>query len=468
MRPRTLAATLLGGALLAGAVTAQNAPGWTVAVFEGDITIPIGHACMGGGIADATEITDPLLAKGFVISGPGFAPVVVTALDWCQTNNDSHDRWRDALAAAAGTTRERVLVASVHQHDAPICDLTAQALLDAHGLPGASCDPAFHEEAVVRTAAALRDALANARPVTHFGTGRAEVERIASNRRVVAPDGRIHWGRGSSSGDIHEAPVGEIDPWLRTLSLWDGDRAVVAWSCYAVHPMSRYGRGAVSADFPGLARSWRQRETPDTFQIYFTGCAGDTTAGKFNDGDPANRTRLAERLHAAMVKAWQATERHPIDDVVFRLSPLRLPVREGGDFSPVRMRAILADPAAARWDRIRAALGLSWRQRVAAGQAIDIPCLEFRATEGMAAPFVVMPAETFVGYQRIAQRLRPDAFVMTAGFGDGAPGYLPTDESWRDGYRDEYCWVEPMTETVMTAAMAEALGTRGGDGKPPR
>ena len=35
-----------------------------VATFEADITIPIGHACMGGGVADAREIVDPLFGQG--------------------------------------------------------------------------------------------------------------------------------------------------------------------------------------------------------------------------------------------------------------------------------------------------------------------------------------------------------------------------------------------------------------------
>ena len=106
---------------------------YRVATFEADITIPVGRACMGGGIADAREIVDPLFAKGFVLLGAD-QPVVVIALDWCQCNNDSYDRWRDVLAAVAGTTRRRVMLATVHQHDAPICDLTAQKLLDEQGI----------------------------------------------------------------------------------------------------------------------------------------------------------------------------------------------------------------------------------------------------------------------------------------------------------------------------------------------
>jgi len=458
----------LAGVLMATAspaVWGAAAARFAAATFEADITIPIGHACMGGGVADAKEIVDPLWAKGFVLmrlpdekpeaQAPWFAPIVVIALDWCQCNNDSYDRWRSVLAQAAGTEPRRVMLATVHQHDAPIFDLRAQQLLDQYGLKGWNCDPAFHEQALERTAAALRKALKTPRRVTHIGVGQAEVQRIASNRRVVTPEGRIHWGRGSASGDLYGAPEGQIDPWLKTLSLWDGDRPVLAWSCYAVHPMSYYGQGQVSADFPGMARAWRQRDDPQVFQIYFTGCAGDTTAGKYNTGDPANRPELAKRLYQAMLAAWKATVRHPLEDVAFRCAPLHLPPRDTGNFTLEAMRRILSDPKATRWQRISAALGLSWRERVAAGRPIDVPCVEFNRGQAL---FAILPAESFVGYQLAAQRLRPEGFVMVAGFGDGAPGYIPTDQCWKEGYQDDYCWVAPMTEGVILNALRQALG----------
>lgn len=414
---------------------------------------------MGGGIADAQRIVDPLWAKGFVLLGTR-SPLVVIALDWCQCNNNSYDRWREVLAEAAGTTPQRVMLATVHQHDAPICDLTAQKLLDRYGLAGYNCDPAFHERAVQRTAKALKSSLATTRRVTHFGFGQAKVERVASNRRVVSPQGEISWRRGSASGNLYDAPEGEIDPWLKTISLWDGNKPVVAWSCYAVHPMSYYGRGGVSADFPGIARARRQRDDPGVFQIYFTGCAGDTTAGKYNTGEPANRPVLADRLYRGMRAAWEATRRRPLEKVEFRLAKMPLPARQGGSFTIEAMQKTLADPQAGRWERIRAALGLSWRRRVDSGRPVDVPCLDLG---GGAAQFMILPAESFVGYQLIAQRLRPDSFVMVAGFGDGAAGYIPTDQCWKDGYHDNYCWVPPMTQTLITRTMAQAL-----DAKLPR
>jgi len=451
MRSIVLGAVVL--ALQAASAVVQSAE-FRVASFSTDVTIPIGHACMGGGVANAKEIADPLFAKGFVLLGDD-KPVVVVSLDWCQCNNDSYDRWRDVLAEAAGTTRVRVMLATVHQHDAPICDLSAQKLLDEQGLKNYNCDPEFHEKAVQRTAEALKKGLAQTRRITHFGIGQAKVDRVASNRRLVTPQGKINWDRGSYSGDVFGAPEGEIDPCLKILSFWDGDQPVVAWSCYAVHPMSYYGRGKVSADFPGLARARFQALDPQVLQIYFTGCAGDTTAGKYNDRSPNLKENLAERLYQGMLAAWKATKRQPLEKVAFRSTEMKLPPRDTGAFTREAMQRTLTDPKAAKWQRISAALGLSWRKRLDAGQPVDLPCLDL--ADGT-AQFLIMPGESFVGYQLAAQRLRPQSFVMVAGFGEGAPGYIPTDQCWKDGYNDGYCWVAPMTEKLMVSAMARAMG----------
>ncbi len=424
-----------------------------VAPFEADITIPIGHACMGGGVADATEIVDPLYAKGFVLLGTE-KPIVFVVLDWCQVNNDSFERWRDILAESAGTSPQRVMLSTVHQHDAPICDLTAQKMLDEYGMKGANCDAEFHETAVQRTAAAIREAIKSPRQVTHIGLGQAEVDRVACNRRVVSPEGHISWNRGSASGDIYGAPVGEIDPLVKTISLWDGDTPVLAWHTYAVHPMSYYGNGSVSADFVGMARDRLQKETPEVFQIYVTGCAGDTTVGKWNEGAPKeNRPILADRLYQGMRAAWDATKTRPLGPIEFRCAELLLPPRDEGIFTIYAMKRILADEKESRWSRVSAALGLSWRKRIET--PIDVPCLSF--ADG-AAMHVILPSEAFVGYQLTAQKLAPESFVAVAGFGDGVLGYVPTDQCWKDGYDDHYCWVAPMTERLIVAAMAEAMG----------
>jgi hypothetical protein len=210
----------------------------------------------------------------------------------------------------------------------------------------------------------------------------------------------------------------------------------------------------VTADFVGIARAKRQADDASVFQIYFTGCAGDTTCGKYNDGKPEERPILADRLYQGMLVAWKATKRSPLEQAAFRSAELRLPPREDGDFAPAAMQRILADKNEKRWRRNCAAMGLSWRERI--GQPIDVPCLDLGP-----AQFLVLPAEAFVGFQLAAQRLRPESFVMTAGFGDGAPGYTPTDACWKDGYADSYCWIAPMTGERVEKAMGEVLRPAG-------
>src|SRR5436305_812223 len=83
------------------------------------------------------------------------------------------------------------------------------------------------------TFTAVREALRTPKKVTHFGIGQAQVDRVASNRRAELPDGRVNFHRASTTKDpiIRNAPEGLIDPYLKTLSFWDGSHPVAALSC---------------------------------------------------------------------------------------------------------------------------------------------------------------------------------------------------------------------------------------------
>lgn len=453
-RALAVAATALGAGFVHQNASADGRRNFRLTTFQVDITPPLGHPLLGGNFAPARSIADPLYAKGLVLLGDG-PPVVLVAVDWCEIRNDAYAAWREALAAAAGTKFERVLVTSVHQHDAPYADLTAQQLLDEQHA-GRICDPEFHRQTVRRVADALAKAIPRAEPITHLGLGQAKIEGVASNRRVVLPSGKVTFGRYSTTRDatMQNLPEGLIDPWLKTISFWDGDRAVAAISSYATHPMSTYGRGAVSADFVGLARSRRQKDDPQVAQLYVTGCSGDVTAGKFNDGSPEVRTQLADRLYEGMVSAWKSTKRYPLETVACRAVPMVLPFWETPALSEPALRAEIADRSAPLLKRAMAALGLSSRLRHADGHHIDLQVLDLGRVQ-----LVLLPAESFVEYQLLAQRLRPNSFVMAVGFGECAPGYMPTEEAIREGFREEhgYCWVGDRTQQIIAAKLAEAL-----------
>ena len=430
-----------------------------VGTFTADITIPIGHRCMGILPTKAQRIDDPLQAVGVVLLGEQ-QPVVVLALDWCEVRNGAYDLWRDELAKAAGTTRQRVLVCSLHQHDAPVTDNRAQELLDEVGLPKELFDVEFQAACIADTAQALRRAIEQAQPVTHIGLGQAQVEKVASNRRVEHADGTVHFDRYSrSEPDSYQAtsPPGEIDPWLKSISFWNGEQELAVISCYATHPMSAYGQGAVSADFIGQARRRRQVETPNTLQLYLTGCSGDITAGKYNDGSLAARGQLADRMYQAMASAAERTQRHELDQWTFRNAELVLPFHEGAEFTREAMLGVLHDDQQTTEQRILAAMGLSSLERVARGEPIDLPCIDLGV-----AQLLVLPGETFVGYQLLAQQLKPQGFVMTSGYGECWTGYIPTQRAMDDGFNHGWRWVGPGCEPIIERALTAVLKPQAG------
>ena len=195
---RFAVALLLALASLSTSVSAADS--LRVAAFSADVTIPLGHRCMGVLPTKSKSIEDPLEARGFVLLSTSQKPVVLLALDWCEVRNGAYDDWRDALAAAAQTTRERVLVCALHQHDAPVTDAGAQTWLDKVGLPGELYDRSFHQDCIRRVSDALKQSTMAAQPVTHLGLGKARVEGIASSRRVVHSDGSVRFDRYSASG----------------------------------------------------------------------------------------------------------------------------------------------------------------------------------------------------------------------------------------------------------------------------
>ncbi len=426
-------------------------PALHLATFSADVTPPEGHPLCGGWIEPVRGVDDPLRALGVILLGAG-APVVLCAVDWCGIRNDAHLAWRQALAKSAHTTIDRVAVQTVHPHNAPFADTGAQKLIEA--TPGApqSLDLKFHARAVEEVARNVNKALEKTTEFTHIGVGQAKVEDVASNRRIVGPEGKVIATRYSGTKDakIRAYPEGLIDPWLKTLSFWNGERPLAALHYYATHPMSYYGDGRVSADFCGLARQKRQLEDGRVFQIYFNGCAGNVTAGKYNDGSKENRPVLRDRIHSAMVAAWKATERHAVATFDWRVEPVKLPPRTEKSFGEEASKEALNDAKAAKAKRGNAAFQLAWLKRL--DRPIDFTCLDLGK-----ALVLHLPGEPFIEYQLKAQELRKDRFVCVAGYGDDGPGYIPTNQAFLEGGYEPTVALAAPSEGVMVKAMGKLL-----------
>jgi hypothetical protein len=436
-------------------------PALHLATFSAIVTPPTGHPLCGGWIEPARVVDDDLKTLGVVLLGQG-KPVVLCVFDWVALRNDAHLAVRQALADAAHTTLDHVTVHAVHPHNAPFADVGAQKLLDeAKGPP--SLDLKFFDQMVKDVAAACRKSLEKTKRFTHIGVGSATVKEVASNRRVLGPDGKVKFTRTSATKnkEARDAPEGLIDPVLRTLSFWDGDTPLAALHYYATHPMSYYGDGRVSADFCGLARQKIQDDDPKLFQIYFTGCAGNVTAGKYNDGAHENRPILRDRMYGAMKDSLRSTKKTAVEGWEWRVEPVKLPPRKEASFGEEESRKALADEKATKAKRGNAAFQLAWLKRQ--DRPIDIGSLDFGGNV-----FVLhLPGEPFIEYQLAAQKMRADKTVLVAGYGDDGCGYIPTASGYLEGgYEPTVALAGPESEAILLKAMAKLLNGKLAD--PPR
>lgn len=445
----------VGVTFLAG--RAFGAEGVRIAVFDVDATPPLGASMAYDPVKRLDELT--LRCRGVVLLGAG-EPMVLCAVDWIGIANEGHEVFRSELARAAGTLPGRVAVHALHQHDAPGCDFTAEKIVRELGVSGYErFEGGFHREVIRRASDAVRTGIASAQAVTHYGWGQAAVREVASQRRILGPDGNVRASRMSTtkSPELRDEPEGVIDPMVTLLSFWNGDKPLALLSAYACHPQSYYRLGIPSPDFPGIARFIRGQELNGALHVHFNGAGGNVAAGKYNNGAQSNRMAFANRLADGMRTAYEQTRKAPITPGLIGWSsvPVRLPVADHLQEEDL-VQKIRETPVRGY---ISYADQLAFLRRSKAGHAIDVSCLRVGD-----ARMLHLPGELFVEYQLAAKAMRKDLNVMVAAYGDYGPGYIGTQIAYSQGGYEtgaRSSSVAPEAEAILTGAMARLLEVEG-------
>ena len=423
-----------------------------IGVFKVNVTPPLGSPAA---YAETRLIVDSLWAKGIIILSDE-KPIVLCAVDWLGIANEGQDAWKEGLAEAAGTTTDRISVHTVHQHDGCRCDFTTERILQEYGLGGWRYDTLFLRKTIHSVAEAVRTAKQKPSTVTDIGYGEATVEKVASNRRILGEDGMVKIVRYSSTNDpaAIAAPEGLIDPWLRSVSFWDKDQPIVVLNYYATHPMSYYGKGDVSSDFPGIAREKREKKLGIP-HIYFTGASGNIAAGKYNDGSPGRRIVLAERMEKAMQKAWDETIKTPLTQSDFNWKNIEIQLPLGKHLIEENLIARLADDQQDSLAKFTAAKQLAWLQRTKSGHMVNISAMHFANVR-----LLNLPGESCLEYQLAAQKMNPGNQVCTAAYEEYGSGYICAEIAYsQGGYEssERASFVAPEVESVLLTAIGEVL-----------
>lgn len=412
--------------LLAACSSRSKAADLQLAKFDIDVTPPVGFMMAYDRVIRVEELG--LRCRGVVILGAG-KPIVLCAVDWIGIGNEGHDVFRDRLARAAGTTRERVAVHTLHQHDAPRCDFSAERFLHDVGISDlGSHDGSFAREVLNRLDIAVTQAMKTPTELTHIGFGRAAVSKVASNRRILGEDGQVRATRYTTCRDpaLRAEPEGVIDPDLDSVIFYRQKTPIAVLTYYACHPQSYYRTGIPSPDFPGIARFMRGQDQPDVLHVHFNGAGGNIGAGKYNDGAKENRLILASRMADAMKRAFDQANVFPVssDNVGWTVEPVAIPPAKHLDADALRENLSNWNPTQ-YWGSPDE---LAWLLRCRSGHKIDLACLKIGDIR-----VLHMPGELFVEYQLAAKAMRKDLQVTMAAYGDYGPGYIGTEIGYSQG-----------------------------------
>jgi hypothetical protein len=401
-----LLAMVVAGSALGGAEL-------KVAAFQADATPDMGEPNIW--VQPVTSVMDPLLAKGIVLED-GRSRYVILAVDWCGIGGSTHLMLRQRIAKAAGTGIQRVALQVVHQHTAPYVEGDGYDWMAARGLKPLRMSGAYLEKLAGNLERAVAGAVAGLQPFDSIGMGRAAVERVGSARRIWK-GGKIlvRYSSTAKAPELAAEPEGDIDREIRTVTFAQGTKPLVRMHYYASHPQTFCCDGRVTSDFVGAARARMEREE-GVAQVYFTGCGGDVTVGKYNTGLDSERAALAERMQAGMRASIAATQYEKVSRMMWTYADLHLPAKP----APAPGTVERTDQLVYR-DAITEAFAKRKR---------GLPASSLRVGRLV---IVHLPGEPLLEFQRYAQRIGEGSFVAVAGYGEISPGYLCPDEAFRQG-----------------------------------
>jgi|GEM_PF-2469743 len=410
-----------------------------ISPFKVDVTPRIGDPICGGLMEPCTSIETSLWLRGIVLHA-NRTRHVVAAIDYCYLIGLSQRRLEEALARGAGVDRSQVCVQSNHTHAGPLIAEEPHVLVKRL-FPDIDLHPEDYFQQVLKSAEeSVKQACESPTEVGGVGFAEHAVEQFASTRRVLDENDHasIRWSV-TVDQKIRNAPVGYIDPILTQIVFYDtSKKPITCLNYYACHPQVGTIDGVVHGDSIAVALKLFEQTHPDIMPIYFDGCGGDVTAGKYTDVNASRRNlhvfgvRLFDAMHEAILKARPA----PIESVTWHDDGFDCPMAQN-QFTEDELLEMINKP-----DTIDNRKFLySWNLLRLREYPESYP---FRSTllRLNDIGILMLPAELSVEYQLWA-KAQYSGRLAVAAYGDCMLNYVATDIAFdQGGYEVQPIWTE--------------------------
>ena len=422
-----------------------------------NITPPVGAWMAGFGNRDhgAECIHDELHARVTVLDD-GNTQAAIVCRDLCFSGEGEMDLLADMVREATGLEREQLFVADSHTHSGPTTDCGADSKnrVWVENLAGIIAG------AIVEAQSAMRPAqlrLAQ-RPV-----------QCGINRREKTADGTTVLGRN---------PDGPCDTVVDIACLQDAatGEPLVTLFRHAAHAVVMGSDSyAISADYPGAAAAFVERNTPGVAS-FLCGCCGNINADPREGFE--NVAMLGRRLGSAVCQGLTeldepradvtlACVRHDIELPVEPMPPAEESRAIIAELEP-KMQAIEAgEEGLDRWGTER---GLRHaRERLAtieSGEEITGKKMALQALAIGEVALIGYPCEVFFQIGEAVAAASPFVHTLTVTHAGGWNGYIPTADAYPDGgYEVDRAranhmglGILPESETIMVEESLKALG----------
>ena len=418
-----------------------------------DVTPPLGTYVAG----DFSErysktVLDPLYLNALALEVDG-EKVLIIACDFLYIKMNYSDEIRAIISKRVGLPVENIMICSLHQHSSirigePVTNnnvLTDYAYLDV-------LNRKFGDVAVM----ALDD-LSEAQ----LGSAIRETdEKIAFIRRYVMKSGAIETNPIGRYQEV-ERPYYDADNNVRLLRFkreGKNDIALVNFSTHAdvIH------KHLNSADWPGFARKFVEKDLEGVSCILTVGVQGDSnhadfTIPEYKDGYE-HCQHMGRVIADTVIKMWDNTESRFVDKITSEVEIVYNKTRTDGEENYEEAVKLLDDHYSGRVKGTNyTLLGNAARIKNLRNQTIyrKVPISVINLGE---IGFVGYGGEPFTRYAENVRKACPDRFIIASCCTNGGEGYLPIKEAFDEGgYEAGASVFTPTIEEECTAIAVKLL-----------
>lgn len=281
-------------------------------------------------VRKADGILDDLEIVATAISQNGKTILIMT-IDNCGINKEVMKEFKQKITDRTGVPAEAIYIHVTHTHTGPRVLPKPEDQLQAD----------YKTLLFSRFPDVAQFAIEDLKPAK-MGYGVGEAKKVAFIRRYKMKDGTTKTNPGVNNPDIVE-PIGQLDESVNVVRFDREGAETVVLVNFANHP-DVVGGNKISADWPGLTRTFVEKSLDNTKCIFLNGAQGDVnhvnvhpTKGDFNDMfhdfDGCSRgyghaRHIARVVTGAVMSVYDKVEYVDVDDINYSLNYVQVAVNK--------------------------------------------------------------------------------------------------------------------------------------------